>query len=70
MFNDLPKDYQTVLVEECEKAGEETSNRIFKLEAEVKEQLKGRGMTWSTASISPRSARPARRLTRCSSSPT
>lgn len=25
--------------------GEETSNRIFKLEAEVKEQLKGRGMT-------------------------
>ena len=45
VFNDLPKDYQTVLVEECEKAGEETSNRIFKLEAEVKEQLKGRGMT-------------------------
>ena len=43
-FNELPKEYQTVLVEECEKAGEETSNRIFKLEAEVKEQLKGRGM--------------------------
>jgi len=43
-FNELPKDYQSVLVEECEKAGEETSNKIFKLEAEVKEQLKGRGM--------------------------
>lgn len=45
VFNELPKDYQIVLVEECEKAGEETSQRIFKLEAEVKEQLKGRGMT-------------------------
>ena len=44
-FNELPTDYQSVLVEECEKAGEETSNRIFKLEAEVKEQLKKRGMT-------------------------
>ncbi len=36
-FNEMPKEYQTVLVEECEKAGTETSNRIFKLEAEVKE---------------------------------
>jgi tripartite ATP-independent transporter DctP family solute receptor len=44
-FNGLPKDYQTALVEECEKAGEETSQRIVKLEAEVEEQLKGRGMT-------------------------
>jgi tripartite ATP-independent transporter DctP family solute receptor len=43
-FNEMPKEYQTVLVEECEKAGTETSNRIFKLEAEVKEALKGRGM--------------------------
>jgi tripartite ATP-independent transporter DctP family solute receptor len=43
-FNELPKEYQSVLVEECEKAGEETSNRIFKLEAEVKEALKSRGM--------------------------
>lgn len=44
-FNSLPADYQKILVEECDKAGEETSKRIFKLEAEVKEQLKGRGMT-------------------------
>jgi len=44
-FNSLPADYQKVLVDECDKAGEETSKRIFKLEAEVKEQLKGRGMT-------------------------
>ena len=44
-FNSLPADYQKILVEECDKAGEETSRRIFKLEAEVKEQLKGRGMT-------------------------
>jgi TRAP-type C4-dicarboxylate transport system substrate-binding protein len=44
-FNSLPADHQTVLVEECEKAGEETSNRIVKLEAEVEEQLKKRGMT-------------------------
>jgi tripartite ATP-independent transporter DctP family solute receptor len=44
-FNGLPADYQKILVEECDKAGEETSKRIFKLEAEVKEQLKGRGMT-------------------------
>jgi len=44
-FDSMPKDYQTALVEECEKAGEETSHRIVKLEGEVKEQLKGRGMT-------------------------
>jgi tripartite ATP-independent transporter DctP family solute receptor len=44
-FDSLPKDYQSALVEECQKAGEETSQRIVKLEAEVKEQLKGRGMT-------------------------
>ncbi|MFN4311570.1 MAG: C4-dicarboxylate TRAP transporter substrate-binding protein [Ferrovibrio sp.] len=43
-FNDLPKDYQTALVEECEAAGEATSKQIMKLEAEVKEQLKKRGM--------------------------
>lgn len=43
-FDSLPKDYQAALVEECQKAGEETSQRIVKLEAEVKEQLKGRGM--------------------------
>jgi TRAP-type C4-dicarboxylate transport system substrate-binding protein len=43
-FNDLPKDYQTALVEECHRAGDEASQRIVKLEAEVKEQLKKRGM--------------------------
>lgn len=44
-FNSLPADYQKILVEECDKAGEATSKQIFKLEAEVKQQLKGRGMT-------------------------
>jgi tripartite ATP-independent transporter DctP family solute receptor len=44
-FNSLPADYQRVLVEECDKAGAETSKRIFQLEAEVKQQLKGKGMT-------------------------
>ena len=43
-FNSLPPDYQKILVEECDKAGAETSKQIFKLEAEVKEQLKGKGM--------------------------
>ncbi|OGA10200.1 MAG: C4-dicarboxylate ABC transporter [Betaproteobacteria bacterium RIFCSPHIGHO2_12_FULL_69_13] len=44
-FNSLPKEYQRVLVEEADKAGEETSRRILKLEAEVEQQLKARGMT-------------------------
>src|SRR5688572_21068560 len=44
-FDALPKEYQQILVEECDKAGEATSRRIFKLEAEVEQQLKGRGMT-------------------------
>jgi TRAP-type transport system periplasmic protein len=44
-FNGLPKEHQDILVEECDKAGEETSQQIFKLEAEVEEQLKKRGMT-------------------------
>src|SRR5687767_4539985 len=44
-FDGLPKDYQQILVEECDKAGEATSRQIFKLEAEVEQQLKGRGMT-------------------------
>jgi TRAP-type transport system periplasmic protein len=44
-FDALPKEYQDILVEECDKAGEETSRQIFKLEAEVEQQLKGRGMT-------------------------
>jgi TRAP-type transport system periplasmic protein len=44
-FDSLPKDYQQILVEECDKAGEATSRQIFKLEAEVEQQLRGRGMT-------------------------
>jgi TRAP-type transport system periplasmic protein len=43
-FNSLPKEYQQILVEECDKAGEATSQRVFKLEAEVEESLKKRGM--------------------------
>ena len=44
-FDSLPQDYQQALIEECDKAGEATSKHIFKLEAEVEQQLKGRGMT-------------------------
>lgn len=45
-FDGLPREFQTVLVEECERAGEETSKEIFRLEAEVEQQLKEkRGMT-------------------------
>ena len=44
-FAGLPADARTALVEECEKAGEATSKEIFRLEGEVKQQLKGRGMT-------------------------
>jgi tripartite ATP-independent transporter DctP family solute receptor len=44
-FDGLPKDVQAVLIEECDKAGEATSKTIFKLEGEVEQQLKGRGMT-------------------------
>ena len=44
-FDSLPKELQTALVEECDKAGEATSKKIFALEKEVEQQLKGRGMT-------------------------
>ncbi|HEX6721096.1 MAG TPA: C4-dicarboxylate TRAP transporter substrate-binding protein [Burkholderiaceae bacterium] len=44
-FDGLPPDHQKVLVEECEKAGEETSRQILASEAEVKKQLQQRGMT-------------------------
>ena len=44
-FNALPKEYQQILAEECDKAGEATSRRIFKLEDEVEADLKKRGMT-------------------------
>jgi tripartite ATP-independent transporter DctP family solute receptor len=44
-FNALPPDYQKILVEECDKAGMETSKLIIeKLEKEVKEDLIKRGM--------------------------
>jgi TRAP-type C4-dicarboxylate transport system substrate-binding protein len=44
-FDGLPKELQAALVEEADKAGEATSRRIFKLEDEVEQQLKKRGMT-------------------------
>jgi tripartite ATP-independent transporter DctP family solute receptor len=44
-FDTLPRDYQAALVEECDKAGEDTSRDILRLEGEVRNQLKGRGMT-------------------------
>lgn len=44
-FDTLPKDYQAALTEECDKAGEETSREILRSEADVKQQLKARGMT-------------------------
>jgi tripartite ATP-independent transporter DctP family solute receptor len=44
-FDGLPREYQAALVEEADKSGEATSKRIFKLEAEVEQQLKKRGMT-------------------------
>lgn len=44
-FNALPADYQKILVEECDKAGIETSKLIMdKLEKEVKQDLIKRGM--------------------------
>lgn len=44
-FDGLPREFQQALVEECDKAGEETSREILRLEGEVKAQLKARGMT-------------------------
>jgi tripartite ATP-independent transporter DctP family solute receptor len=43
-FNALPPDYQKILVEECEKAGLETSKRIMESEKVVKADLIKRGM--------------------------
>lgn len=43
-FKGLPADYQKILVEECDKAGLETSKRILSSEQEVKKQLIARGM--------------------------
>jgi tripartite ATP-independent transporter DctP family solute receptor len=44
-FTSLPAEYQTALVEECQKAGRETSEKILASEQSVKQQLKQRGMT-------------------------
>ena len=44
-FDSLPREYQQVLVEEADRAGEAASKRILQLEGEVEQQLKGRGMT-------------------------
>jgi TRAP-type transport system periplasmic protein len=44
-FDTLPPEFQTVLVEECKRAGRETSEKILASEQTVKQQLKGRGMT-------------------------
>ena len=44
-FASLPAEYQRILVEECDRAGEATSRRIFQLENEVEQDLKKRGMT-------------------------
>jgi tripartite ATP-independent transporter DctP family solute receptor len=43
-FNSLPPDYQKILVEECDKAGVETSKVIFAKEKEVKKLLIEKGM--------------------------
>jgi TRAP-type C4-dicarboxylate transport system substrate-binding protein len=43
-FNALPPDYQKILVEECDKAGLETSILIIQKEKEVKADLIKRGM--------------------------
>jgi TRAP-type transport system periplasmic protein len=45
-FDSLPPEYRTALVEECTRAGRETSERILASEQTVKQQLKGRGMTF------------------------
>jgi TRAP-type C4-dicarboxylate transport system substrate-binding protein len=44
-FDGLPAEYQAALVEECKRAGRETSEKILASEQAVKQQLKGRGMT-------------------------
>lgn len=43
-FDSLPADYRKILVEECEKAGLETSKRILASEKEVKKELLAKGM--------------------------
>ena len=43
-FNGLPADYQKILLDECDKAGLETSKKIFASEKDVKKQLIAKGM--------------------------
>ncbi len=47
-FNRLPAELQTALVEECQKAGRETSEKILASEAQVRQTLRERGMTLVT----------------------
>jgi TRAP-type transport system periplasmic protein len=44
-FNGLPAESQTALVEECQKAGRATSEKILASEAKTKQTLKEKGMT-------------------------
>jgi TRAP-type transport system periplasmic protein len=44
-FNGLPAEHQAALVEECQKAGRATSEKILASEAKVKVTLKEKGMT-------------------------
>jgi tripartite ATP-independent transporter DctP family solute receptor len=43
-FNSLPANYQKILLDECDKAGLETSKKIFASEKEVKKELIAKGM--------------------------
>ena len=43
-FDGLPPEFQTALVEECQRAGRETSEKILASEKTVKERLKQQGM--------------------------
>jgi TRAP-type C4-dicarboxylate transport system substrate-binding protein len=44
-FQSLPQEYRTALVEECRRAGQETSRKIATQEQEVRRQMQARGMT-------------------------
>jgi TRAP-type C4-dicarboxylate transport system substrate-binding protein len=44
-FQGLPAEYRTALVEECRRAGQETSQRIVELEDKVRKDLQAKGMT-------------------------